>query len=272
MTDPQSRNDPWQEALECYEYFADEVITVGSDWPTDFEWDHIGKTFQKGFDQCTGDWVIRMDIDYFFHEKDRSKLRNTLFKFKDFPVIAFPQYQIFTPDRYQIKTRICLAFNKNKFKNIRLNGGGDLKLATINGEMINPKKVPNVNVPVYQYESTFRTKEIIKNDRARFAKAWLNYFGDIGDRGGVNPSEAYEAWFEMVKDRYPKHNFKISPHQHPRFIKNKLLNIDKNQFGFDAFGLKESNYIQPKYYLKGLREKYINPFILKKYNYLNFYK
>ena len=28
---------------------ADEVvIVVGADWPEEFEWDHIGKTFQRG--------------------------------------------------------------------------------------------------------------------------------------------------------------------------------------------------------------------------------
>ena len=68
-TDPEKRFDPWKEALECYNSLADEVIIEGSDWPYEFKWDLIGKTFQKGFDKCSGDWVIRMDIDYFFHEK-----------------------------------------------------------------------------------------------------------------------------------------------------------------------------------------------------------
>ena len=31
MTNPDMRNDPWREALSCYEFFADEVITTGSD-------------------------------------------------------------------------------------------------------------------------------------------------------------------------------------------------------------------------------------------------
>ena len=28
MTNPELRNDPWKEALECYKYFADEVVIV----------------------------------------------------------------------------------------------------------------------------------------------------------------------------------------------------------------------------------------------------
>ena len=31
MTNPEERNDPWREALDCYQYFADEVVVVGED-------------------------------------------------------------------------------------------------------------------------------------------------------------------------------------------------------------------------------------------------
>ena len=41
-----------KEALECYEDFADEIIVKGQDWPYDFSWDLIGKTFQSGFDEA----------------------------------------------------------------------------------------------------------------------------------------------------------------------------------------------------------------------------
>ena len=70
MTNPDGRNDQWQEALNCYEELADEVIIVGDKWPNEFSWEEIGKTFQEGLDKSSSDWVIRMDIDYFFHEKD----------------------------------------------------------------------------------------------------------------------------------------------------------------------------------------------------------
>lgn len=263
MTDPDSRNDAWKEALECYNSLGDEVIVVGKNWPKEFNWKQIGETFQEGFDLCKSDWVIRMDVDYFFHEKDFKKIRKALNRFKDYPAISFPQYQFFTPERYQLKTRLCLAFNKSKFPNIKLNGGGDLTLATLNGELIDPKKVPNLFVPIYQYESIFRTKKIIEIDRSRFARAWNRYFGSYGDRGGGSGEKAFNAWFDMVKERYPKHNFKMKLSNHPKFIKKRLENIDKEQFGYNAFGLKEKNTISLIYNLKGIREKYINHFLLK---------
>ena len=41
MTDPQKRMDPWEEALECYNFFTDNVVIVGKDWPEEFSFDLI---------------------------------------------------------------------------------------------------------------------------------------------------------------------------------------------------------------------------------------
>jgi len=264
MTDPEKRNDPWKEALDCYNFFADEVIVVGDDWPNEFSWDHIGKTFQEGYDKCTSDWVMRMDIDYFLHEKAKNKLFNALEKYNNYPAISLPQYQIFTPDRYQIKTRICLLFNKKKYKNIKLNGGGDLTLATLDGELIDPTQVPMVNIPIYQYESTFRTKEILQEDRGRFARAWFRYFETYESRGGGTPEEAFDAWFKEIAKRYPKHSFRMKIDDHPKFIINKLKNIEEEHFGYNAFNLKQHTKFEKKYLIKGLREKYVNPILYRK--------
>ena len=55
-----------------------------------------------------------------------------------------------------------------------------------------------VNVPIYQYESTFRTKEILMEDRLRFA-GWFNYFGEYASRGGGTAELAYQAWFKEIE-------------------------------------------------------------------------
>src|SRR4051812_31458654 len=93
LSDPGRRQDPYKEALYCYLELADELVVIDgsqfahsvtrnillgtkketayihSIWPTEFSWDFIGKQFQKGYDACSGDWVIHMDLDYFFHER-----------------------------------------------------------------------------------------------------------------------------------------------------------------------------------------------------------
>ena len=147
-TNPDERQDPWKEAMACYEDFADEVIVTGEDWPYDFSWDYIGKTFNEGFKKSTGDWVLRMDIDYFIHENDMKKIKQILKKYNDYPAICFPQYQFFLPNRFQLKTRLCIALNKKKYPNIELNGGGDMCLATLNSKLITARDVPNTNILV----------------------------------------------------------------------------------------------------------------------------
>ena len=87
MTNPEERMDPWKEAMECYKDFADEVVVVGKDWPYEFKWDHIGKTFNDGFKKSSGDWVIRMDLDYFFMRIHLKKLEKTLIN-----MISTPQF------------------------------------------------------------------------------------------------------------------------------------------------------------------------------------
>ncbi len=256
-TNPEERRDPWKEALASFEEIADEIIVVGNDWPDEFRWDYIGKVFQEGFDQSNGDWVINMPIDNLFHENDAKYIKDFIFKHKDKPAIAFPKRKIFTPDRYEIKTRDVLAMNKKDFPNIMLNGGGDLCLPTLNGVEIKANDVPNAKAPLWNYDTVFRTKEIIKKDRKRFANAWFSYFGTWDDRGGASEEEAYNAWFNMVKERYPYHVFKLNINEHPKFIQNKLLKLSQDQFGYSAFGLKESSKSTFKHYLESYKKLFL---------------
>ena len=121
MTNPEERGDPWKEALDCYNSLADEVVVVGEEWPYEFKFDHIGKTFQQGFEESSGDWVIKMDIDTVFHENDFDKLRSYLYKYKDVPGLCLTKKQIFTPERFHTKARMCFVLNKKKFPNLLLN-------------------------------------------------------------------------------------------------------------------------------------------------------
>ena len=257
MTNPEDRNDPWKESINCYESLADEVVIVGDNWPVEFDWGIFNKIYQDGFDKCATDWVMRMDLDYFVHEKDIPKIRDSLEKYTEYPAIVLPQYQFFTLNRYQIKTKLCLLLNKKRFPEIKLNGGTDRMLATLNGELLTYKNVPQVKIPIWQYDSMFRTKSTIAEDRARFARAWYSQFKDWGDRGGPSEEEAFEAWFIMIKKRYAFHTNKISMRKHPKFICSKLQNLKQEHFGYSAFGLQNKTKRDLKQYLKGYKDRYL---------------
>ena len=257
MTNPEKRMDPWREALECYEYFSDDIIKVGDNWEEEFTWRKIGEVFQEGFDKSEGDWVLNISLDMFLHEKDRDKLNYYLNYYSDEPAIALPKIKFYDPHRYQIMNFETIFLNKKKFKNIKLNGGGDLCLPTLNGKVLGVPRIKFLNIPLFNYDTTFRTKEVIAYDRGRFARAWFREFGTYDDRGGGTPEEAFSAWFEMVKKRYKNHTNKIKIEKHPRFIIDKLDSLNEQQFGFNLFGLNNQKFISknPKYFLRQLRIK-----------------
>jgi hypothetical protein len=106
ITNPDERQDKWREALACYCDFADEVVVVdGSnvghndlnpnkgvfkdsqwwklrvirlEWPYEWNWIELPRHLNEGRKHCVGDWIIKLDIDQFFHEKDFEKVRQKL--------------------------------------------------------------------------------------------------------------------------------------------------------------------------------------------------
>ena len=44
----------------------------------------------------------------------------------------------------------------------------------------------------------------------------------------------------MIEDRYKKHTLKLKLDDHPEYIIEKIKNLEKKQFGYDAFGLKDN--------------------------------
>lgn len=253
-TDPVRRGDPYREALENYQ-FADEVIVVDGgrtwleedlppaqfyrfNWPYEFEWHLIGQQFQRGYEAATGDWVIHADLDFFFHENDFDNIRKVCEQHNNEPALSFWKYQIFTPDRYNLKSRLVVAVNKGKFKDrIRFDGGGDLCQPTLDEKYIDPIKVPEARVPIWNYDEVFKTQEQIREDKGRFARAWQRTFGAY-KLGGPDDDSAYAEWFLMVEGRYQKHLNPLKMDSHPQSIQQRLSELLPENFGWDAFGLK----------------------------------
>ena len=76
--------------------------------------------------------------------------------------------------------------------------------------------------------------------------------------GCLTEKEAFEAWFSMIKQRYPFHVNKISLNKHPQFIREKLSNLQAGQFGHSLFGLKDNTRfsIKNKFNQKKIKLKY----------------
>lgn len=262
LSNPGHRQDPWQEALRCYADLADELVVIDgsmtkngqvikfldslligqytythSPWPKEFEWSFIGQQFQKGYEYCSGDWVIRMDLDYFLHHHDFNKIHTILENNPQVPAFSFWKYQFLLVDRYQIKSRPVLAFNKKHFGDrLQLLGGDDLCQPVLDGKLLTPYDVPEMKVPIYNYDFCFKQEDIIKYDFARFCRAWGKTFHSY-PFGGPSNDEAIEGFKKMMVGRFASREFAvIALDEHPKYIQDKIRTMEKNRFGYNMFG------------------------------------
>ena len=295
LTDPKQRQDCYIEALTNYLDLADEVVVIDgskindspfgydgkkavlvwsfhNDWPKEFDWRLIGEQFTRGYDACSGDWVIRMDSDFVFHENDFDYIRDFL-DHCDAPVACFPKRQILKHDSYAVKAIMPIAFNKKKYgKRIRLDAGGDLCQPSLDGKEIEKSKMPVVArsvpivvsrglpqkqlakrlphyfikngitytyssfVPVWNYECLLRTRKVEAREFYRFARAWGRTFGK-NMMGIDSEKKALEEFIKMQVGRYKNSNqITLRLEDHPAVMRETIKNLKPEQWGFDGWG------------------------------------
>ena len=67
-----------------------------------------------------------------------------------------------------IEANQLLGFDKpvlGDFPNIKMNGGGDLCQPTLNDELLKPSDFPLIKIPIWNYDSVFKTIYIISKDQ-----------------------------------------------------------------------------------------------------------
>jgi len=258
MTNPEERGDNWKDAIRCYEDLADEVIVINggkwfngaaaktkvvhSAWPQEFKWPFIGKQFQKGYENATGDWVIHADLDFIFHENDFRAIRRAFEDNPEAPALSFYKWQFTLPDRYNLKSRLVIAVNKKAYGNrIRFDSGGDLCQPSLDGQYISPSDVPEARIPIYNYEKLLKTEVQIRDDVTRMARAWEKHFKEA--KLGTTDS-AYFEWLNMSIGRFAKPQRKIELSEHPKYVQTTIQNLRPSQWGYSGLGhLKENRYV-----------------------------
>lgn len=255
ITDPDRRGDNWKPALDCYKDLADEVWVVDGGgtknnskdygylyypWPKEFNWPFFGEQFQRGYEACTGSWVIKADLDYIFHENDHLNIRKELKRFSDWPAVTFYKRQFILPDRYNVKSRLAIAVNKGKYGDrIKFDSGGDLCQPSLDGEHLKSDNIPNLKIPFYNYEKLLKTKVQIMEDAGRMERAWFRHFGEYQMKSDGTDKVAYAAWMKMIWGRFNKPQEKISLESHPIYIQETIRNLKPENWGYNGFGLIE---------------------------------
>lgn len=266
ITDPINRGDNHNDAFICYQELADELVVVdGTDWTDaekervaykktpiifykwakEFSWEFIGEQFTRGYEACTGDWVIKADLDYLFHENDLKATREALERHNDAPALSFWKYQFVQPDRYNLKSRLVIAVNKGKFGDrIKFDSGGDLCQVSLDGKYLTPDDVPEAKIPFYNYEKILKTKEQIAEDQGRMERAWFRHFGEYQMGSDGTDENAYKRWLEAQIGKYHKPQREIKLRDHPKYIQETIKNLEPHNWGYNGFGnLRSNNYV-----------------------------
>lgn len=286
-TKPEYRKDPWRESFANFTELADEVVIVcgdKSDLKLDFpnrekiklvynkwrlnDYKMYGEQYDIGIKNTTGDWAIRCDPDYFFHEDDFGDIRDSLENSKE-DVLFMPKKQFVLADRFKVKALMPIVFRGSLRGRIKFSGGGDLTWPVVDGQEVEDKdkcvfkkqfviisdnvnekqikkRLPgkvekddqifmmNKRIPVWNYDMCFKTKETIAREFLKQSKARFKTTGD--GSWGLNEEDALNYFVNMQKGRLKQGAEKIEVDKHPYHIQEKVKNINKNQLGFNLFG------------------------------------
>jgi glycosyltransferase involved in cell wall biosynthesis len=269
------RGDLVDEAISCYLDLADEVIVIDGhgdmvsdnpklkiiyyNWPWIWDWTHLPKAFNLGYKACTGDWVIRADIDYIFHEEDMEAIRKKLEIFMDMQVVTFQKFCFVTKDKFYEKGEVPLAINKRLVGDQVLFG----KALNVKTDLCYPIRVTGEDAgipvgqyepelfaksaePVYVYDYSFKTEEQTREEFWRFSQAYHKVYEDPDDtdwKFGNSEHRAFEKFIGMMKGRLRKCVYTIGEEKngllytHPKYIKSAIGSISEDKFAYNGFGL-----------------------------------
>lgn len=271
VTNPEERQDPWVEALKCYLGLADEVVVVngGSNkhydfppfvkcvdlaWPYEWNWVEYPRHLNFGKQHCTGDWILRLDIDQFIHEKDFDELRKRLEEAPDNVQAMTMQKMSFTyGGKYYQKGEaiICIrnlptiAFGKETGKDTDLcfpiiQTGTEV---VYDGDNIlyelpigRPLEVGRTGVSYWNYDYYFKTLEFTTKEFFRMSRAYHRYYDTW--KFGDSEKKAFIVFCNMLKARNQQSSYIAEVKDHPKYIQDKIKNITPEQFGHSAWGLK----------------------------------
>lgn len=273
ITNPEERQDPWQEALTCYCDLADEIIVVnGGDeihpktfgqlakeradikelflpWPYEWSFEELPKHLNAGLEEATGDWVLKLDIDQLIHEENFAEVRDRLGGMYA-PVVTFQKMSILPNRKFIQKGEMIVAINKKNYPNICFGEAEDTETdlcKPIYKQGINDKDIPygslvayeeagRTGVSLWNFDYTFKTQEFTRKEFFRFSRAYNRYF-DTWPWGSTE-EEAFDIFIKMMKGRLEDAKYQITNLSVlPKYIRERYANLTSEQFGFNGWGL-----------------------------------
>lgn len=290
ITDAVSQNYPYVESILSFAFFCDEVIVVdgGSkdetiahlkkqvtaagydhkvrilelEWKREWVWTQFARSLNFGYDQCTGDIVIKFDADYIFDEKTVTSFLQTAHAWLDakdihpVPPVALTLHKVnlILAGKSFKKARVPLAINKRDYPEVRYGFAyredPDFSAAIFPsrefegipiGESIleRPELIRDTPGTIWVYDFTFMDRPTVEGivQRAARARMRLNEAMPDEQREKIVNDLAMGSVRKFMRTRAEGYHFQEAPPaKHPEIIREKLLALKPEMFGASAFG------------------------------------
>ena len=258
--------------IEAIEKIGSRKIRIINDeeskWEEDWKYSRMGKNFNRGYSECSGDIIIKFDVDYILHE-DAWKSSDPKINFRaecerafknNALIISFSRLNFIQPHGYFWKKQKSLAINREglRKRNVRAIYGFDPVEWKFGYEPITDWKIVNdvpegtllrqtgnthyaPHVKVFNYGFMFCDKEAFKWIRYRHVLAERRQLGRALDISEDLPyNEHIKGCRHYMNSRVL---YDITLKGHPAIIQDKIRNLKPNQMGYDLFGeLPTSKY------------------------------
>lgn len=262
---PTEKQYAWKEALASYVDLADEVIIVdgGSEKlevpekvkvihipdPEVWNWAEHAKRLNIGLLEATGDWIIKVDIDWIFNQAEFGMIRQKLAELH-MPVASFQKKTFYPFLRFIEKGEVPIAINKEFKDKIRFGKdrrhytdltypiyweGGMEESGVPVGNLVEKKDWGRTAQTIWNFDYTFKTQDMAAKMFLRGSKAHEVYFGET--QWGTTEEDSFgvfiNAMRSKVKRALPIGNLNMLP----KYIRSRIENLKPEEFGYNGWGL-----------------------------------
>lgn len=257
--------------IEAIEALNDNRIKIICDedtkWEEDWCYTRMGKNFDRGFQECTGDWIMKFDIDYIAGDKGIHKVRGEFEKALDNKVltIGFTRLNFILIDRYFVKSKKTLAVNmvECKSRNIPVHYGLDIEKWGYGYEFIGSETQENgihfgsllcsgnksviTSLLVFNYDYSLYTEENAKQIREKHFNAVQKFknleFKNIDIQKAFKNMRNKDAWGDCIfncKRNLKRPQFNINLEGHPEVIQDRIKKLTPEHQGFNCWNLSKT--------------------------------
>lgn len=290
MNNPDYRQEPWKEGLKQRLDFFDKVclvcgreedinllvdnfreeweskklVAVYKPWPfPDWSYEELPRHLNEALSLARKqncDWVVKLDMDTVFHEKDKEKFYKVISKAsrKNKWVVSFKKLQFFKPNKYWEKGRLPIAirskapivygFEEEKYTDLCqpiIDNGKDRVISLgkeydiPSGVAIPKNRILKSNkIKLFNYDFTFRTfdraKELIYQIEIAHARFWGKGYSGLSLEN-INRDTSMRDYLDLSRDRLLKMNRRMEIGGHPKHFQESLRGLKEGQWGFDLW-------------------------------------